>query len=109
MANLPMAYELAARRIGWLQAAVKLPAAHEQFVASVFGTMIVEGKDWVVRLPALDGRGHISEDAPGKLALAHQEALLVYEGISGTESFYECWDGPLWEILEVPVARSRDV
>ena len=88
---LPLEYELSVRRIGWLQAAIKNPGAHEQFVAAVFGTPMVTGVDWRIRLPALDEAGHISAEAPSKLASAIQSCLMLYEGISGAESFFECW------------------
>ena len=78
---LPLHWELAARKVGWLKSMLMRPGSSEQVLASVFGTIKVTGDGWVREIPTLDENGHISKFCPGSLAVAFEQSLLLYEGI----------------------------
>ena len=97
---LPLHMELHARRVRWLKATLQRPWDNEQVTAAIFGSMEVTGNGAAWCLPSLDEAGHLCSSAPA-LAFAFQDALLAYEGISGTESFFEAWSesGRSWKVL----------
>ena len=97
---LPLHLEVHARRLRWLQTILRKPWDNEQVTAALFGTMNVEGVNWNRELPSLDSHGKLSTWAPA-LAHAFEDALLAFEGISGSEGFFEAWNavGRSWKVL----------
>ena len=87
---VPMHLELAIRKVKWLQAAIKDPIANEQFIAAAFGKVRVQGIGWEKELSALSSEGWISDSA-SPLARSFGEAIELFRGISGTESFFDEW------------------
>lgn len=105
-----MHLELAVRRVKWLQAIVKCPGQHRQFVAVAWGTLVVTGTDWTEEVLALTDRGHLAPTA-SKLAFAFEEAWLYYEGVSGTKALFETWDSfqRSWMALLLSAALRREL
>ena len=98
---LPMDMELQVRRFKWLQAMVRHPDANEQAVAAIFGRVEVKGDNWNRSCSALTAEGHIDRAFAGAHLLAFEEAVLAFEGISGTEDLFEAWAqyGRSWKAL----------
>ena len=79
---LPAFAEAALRRVKWLQAMVKAPAAHAQTRAALFGSLF--------EFSNLDENGLVAGGSP--YAAAFQDSLLLFEGLSGWEDFFDQWD-----------------
>jgi len=89
---LPLHLELAVRRLKWLQSIASQPSANEQFAAAVFGRIEVNGANWSRCIRSLKDDGSINRADANSNLLKFEEALLTYEGISGTENFFALWD-----------------
>ena len=95
---LPLHLELAVRRLKWLRSTVSQPSANEQFAAAVFGCIEVNGANWSRCIRSLKDDGSINRAKANSHLLKFEEALLTYEGISGTEDLF-CTLRPLPEKL----------
>ena len=116
---LPLYYEDCVRRTAWLRNMVLYPQDHEQVVSSLFGDMICEAADdWFLAgktkvrklvLQVLDEDGQIITNAPGaEYATAFYKAIRIFEGISGTEPFFEIWAETNYSMLVLLNCSSAD-
>ena len=90
---LPTKLEIAVRRAKWLANIIRFPADHRQLRIAVWGQPVGEK-------PTLSGEGKLEEHAIF-LARAFERDLRLYEGISGTEGFFDQWAiaGGSWKEL----------
>ena len=81
---LPTQAELAVRTMSWLQNITKDKQTNSQLIASVWGKLPDDGESTL--LP----NGSLSSTA-NPFAKLFEKRLLLYENISGTETFFELW------------------
>ena len=93
---LPARGELAVRGLKWLQQIVANPKINEQLISAIWGDL-VHGSDENKTLDAHD-RLRPKASPFAKNMASH---LQMYEGISGTEDFFELWQesGQSWTQL----------
>eukprot|EP00974_Lingulodinium_polyedra_P100397 9724950-Lingulodinium_polyedra.AAC.1 len=96
---LPAVFERAVRLVAWLRSMLSEPSAHRQVVASVWGTVHLEGEPAFSR-SALDAKGHLGPFA-SPYAKMFEQALRWYENLEGWREFFDVWRelGDSWEEL----------
>ena len=101
---LPTKYELACRRIRWLQDMVRLPEEHSHIISCLWGKAKFE------KLGSLNELGHLTQEAPW-LAYQISEDLATTEGLETAHNFWQGWNeqGRSWKAVFMDENISHDL